>query len=95
MLQLQDSDQEIYKDFPLTISERWQQEIAETVFEAINQAADGAEAKKRAKKLDEESKYIETLHIRGWLDSMSSQKALYFKFEKGVNRNSGVNRNKK
>ncbi|XP_072013142.1 G protein-coupled receptor kinase 3-like isoform X1 [Amphiura filiformis] len=56
-IKLQDSDQEIYKDFPLTISERWQQEIAETVFDAINQTADGNEAKKRAKKLDEE-KYV-------------------------------------
>ncbi len=53
VFQLAESDQELYKDFPLTISERWQEEIAETVFEAVNIDADKQEAKKRAKKMDE------------------------------------------
>lgn len=38
-----------YKDFPLVISERWQSEVAETVFETINQEADKMEQKKKAK----------------------------------------------
>ncbi|XP_071848958.1 G protein-coupled receptor kinase 3-like isoform X1 [Apostichopus japonicus] len=52
-IKLTEADQELYKDFPLVISERWQQEISETVFEAINQEADRLEAKKRAKRGDE------------------------------------------
>lgn len=44
-----DSDQELYKNFPLVISERWQQEVAETVYEAVNSDTDKNEARKRAK----------------------------------------------
>ena len=47
--QLLDSDQELYKNFPLVISERWQQEVAETVYEAVNLDTDKMEARKRAK----------------------------------------------
>lgn len=47
--QLLDSDQELYKNFPLVISERWQQEVAETVYEAVNSDTDKIEARKRAK----------------------------------------------
>ncbi|KAG7277799.1 hypothetical protein CRUP_026100 [Coryphaenoides rupestris] len=46
---LLDSDQELYKNFPLVISERWQQEVAETVYEAVNSDTDKNEARKRAK----------------------------------------------
>lgn len=56
-MQLTDADQELYKNFPVVISERWQQEIAETVFETINQEADKVEQKKKAKmkmKFDDE-----------------------------------------
>lgn len=52
-----DADQELYKNFPVVISERWQQEIAETVFETINLEADKVEQKKKAKmkmKFDDE-----------------------------------------
>lgn len=49
VFQLMDSDQELYKNFPLVISERWQQEVAETVYEAVNSDTDKAEARKRAK----------------------------------------------
>lgn len=47
--QLTEADQAQYKDFPLVISERWQGEVAETVFETINQEADKMELKKKAK----------------------------------------------
>ena len=48
-VQLLDSDQELYKNFPLVISERWQQEVAETVYEAVNCDTDKNEVRKRAK----------------------------------------------
>ncbi|KAG5834436.1 hypothetical protein ANANG_G00261490 [Anguilla anguilla] len=48
-IKLLDSDQELYKNFPLVISERWQQEVAETVYEAVNCDTDKNEARKRAK----------------------------------------------
>lgn len=50
MLQLTDADQELYKNFPLVISERWQNEVAETVFESVNQEADKNERKKTKQK---------------------------------------------
>ncbi|XP_048467688.1 beta-adrenergic receptor kinase 2 [Rhincodon typus] len=46
---LLDSDQELYKNFPLVISERWQQEVAETVYDAVNADTDKNEVRKRAK----------------------------------------------
>ncbi|KAL3116077.1 hypothetical protein niasHT_007377 [Heterodera trifolii] len=48
-VKLADSDSELYKNFNITISERWQNEIAETVFDVVNQDADKTEQKKRAK----------------------------------------------
>jgi beta-adrenergic-receptor kinase len=48
-IKLTEADQELYKNFPVVISERWQQEIAETVFETINLEADKMELKKKAK----------------------------------------------
>lgn len=48
-LQLTENDQEPYRDFPLVVSERWQLEIAETVFDVVNQEADRADNKRRAK----------------------------------------------
>ena len=39
----------MYKNFPLVISERWQAEVADTVFDTINHDYDKIEAKKRAK----------------------------------------------
>ncbi|XP_021960847.1 G protein-coupled receptor kinase 1 isoform X2 [Folsomia candida] len=48
-IKLLDTDQELYKNFPLVISERWQAEVAETVFDTINAEADKAEQKRRAK----------------------------------------------
>ena len=47
--QLTESDQELYANFPLVVSERWQQEIAETVFDAVNQETDKLELKRRPK----------------------------------------------
>ncbi|XP_063664483.1 G protein-coupled receptor kinase 3 isoform X2 [Pan troglodytes] len=48
-IKLLDCDQELYKNFPLVISERWQQEVTETVYEAVNADTDKIEARKRAK----------------------------------------------
>ena len=48
-VKLTEADSELYKNFNITISERWQNEIAETVFDVVNQDADKAEQKKRAK----------------------------------------------
>lgn len=49
VLQLTDADQELYRNFPLVVSERWQQEVAETVFDAINQDTDKLEQKRKSK----------------------------------------------
>ena len=48
-VKLGESDSELYKNFNITISERWQNEIAETVFDVVNQDADKMEMKKKAK----------------------------------------------
>ncbi|XP_078599408.1 G protein-coupled receptor kinase 3-like isoform X7 [Branchiostoma floridae x Branchiostoma japonicum] len=58
-IKLTEADQELYKNFPLVVSERWQQEIAETVYDAVNTDADKNEAKKRAKKMMDEKEYAE------------------------------------
>ncbi len=53
-LQLSEADQELYKNFPLVVSERWQQEVSETVFETINLDTDKIEQKKKNKpRIDE------------------------------------------
>ena len=48
-IKLQDCDQELYKNFSLVISERWQAEVADTVFDTINHDYDKIEGKKKAK----------------------------------------------
>ncbi|XP_036209811.1 beta-adrenergic receptor kinase 2 isoform X1 [Myotis myotis] len=48
-IKLLDCDQELYKNFPLVISERWQQEVVETIYETVNSDTDKIEARKRAK----------------------------------------------
>ncbi len=40
----------MYKNFPLVISERWQAEVADTVFDTINHDYDKIEGKKRDKR---------------------------------------------
>jgi len=53
-IKLTDADQELYKNFPLVVSERWQHEVAETVFDAINSDTDKVELKRKQKpKADE------------------------------------------
>ena len=47
--QMTEKDQELYQNFPLVISERWQAEVAETVFDTINAEADKTEAKRKTK----------------------------------------------
>lgn len=54
-IKLSEADQDLYKNFPLVVSERWQQEIAETVFEVINQDTDKLEMKRRQKPRVEQS----------------------------------------
>jgi beta-adrenergic-receptor kinase len=39
----------MYKDFAIVISERWQQEIVETVFETVNVETDKVESKRKSK----------------------------------------------
>jgi beta-adrenergic-receptor kinase len=46
---LSEQDQDIYKNFNIVISERWQQEIADTIFELVNTDTDKHEMKKRTK----------------------------------------------
>uniref|UniRef100_A0A7E4W002 G protein-coupled receptor kinase n=1 Tax=Panagrellus redivivus TaxID=6233 RepID=A0A7E4W002_PANRE len=48
-VKLGEPDNELYKNFNITISERWQNEISETVFDVVNQDADKIEMKKKAK----------------------------------------------
>ncbi len=61
MFQLTDADQELYKNFPLVVSERWQQEVAETVFDAINQDTDKIEQKRKQKpRIDESEENCES-----------------------------------
>lgn len=45
-MQLTEADQALYQNFSLVVSERWQLEIAETVFEVVNQEADKLDAKR-------------------------------------------------
>lgn len=54
VLQLSESDQEIYRDFPIVVSDRWQQEIAETIFEMVNQETDKIEQKRKQKQTEDE-----------------------------------------
>ena len=48
-IKLSEGDQDLYRNFPLVVSERWQQEVAETVFDAINTDTDKLEQKKKLK----------------------------------------------
>lgn len=48
-IKLAEQDQDLYQNFTMTISERWQQEVAETVFDAINQDTDKLEQKRKQK----------------------------------------------
>lgn len=71
-VKLSEPDQELYKNFNITISERWQNEIADTIFEVVNQDADKAEQKKRAKlkvKLDVDEKDSDVI-VHGYLKKL-------------------------
>lgn len=48
-IKLTEQDQELYRNFPLVISERWQDELADTVFDLVNTETDKIESKRRAK----------------------------------------------
>ncbi|VDP32396.1 unnamed protein product [Schistosoma margrebowiei] len=45
-IKLTEADQALYQNFSLVVSERWQLEIAETVFDFVNQEADKVDNKK-------------------------------------------------
>nr|AAR19398.1 rhodopsin kinase [Loligo forbesii] len=49
-IKLLDGDQQLYENFTLTVSDRWQQEITETVFETVNNETDKLETKKKPKR---------------------------------------------
>ncbi|XP_047739909.1 G protein-coupled receptor kinase 1 [Hyalella azteca] len=71
-IKLTEADQALYQNFPLVISERWQTEVAETVFEAINQEADKHELKKKAKhkhKFDTDEKESDCI-IHGYIKKL-------------------------
>nr|ACB05676.1 rhodopsin kinase [Euprymna scolopes] len=51
-IKLLESDQQLYENFTLTVSDRWQQEITETVFETVNTETDKLEMKKKPKRDD-------------------------------------------
>uniref|UniRef100_A0A5S6QS98 G protein-coupled receptor kinase n=1 Tax=Trichuris muris TaxID=70415 RepID=A0A5S6QS98_TRIMR len=71
-IKLTESDNELYKSFNITISERWQQEIADTVFDVVNQEADKVEQKKKAKQkitFDNEEKESDVI-IHGYIKKL-------------------------
>ncbi|KAJ1520001.1 hypothetical protein ONE63_004232 [Megalurothrips usitatus] len=71
-IRLTDADQTIYTHFNVTISERWQAEVADTVFETINQEADKQEQKKKAKqkpKFDEDEKESDCI-LHGYIKKL-------------------------
>nr|AAF05109.1 G protein-coupled receptor kinase type 2 [Homarus americanus] len=73
-IKLTEADQELYKNFPLVISERWQTEVAETVFDTVNLEADKVEHKRRAKhkfkfKLDADEKGSDCI-IHGYIKKL-------------------------
>jgi len=65
--QLTEADQELYKNFPLVVSDRWQNEIAETVFDVVNQDADKIESKRRHRPRSEEHDEIGMIHRPSWV----------------------------
>uniref|UniRef100_A0A915LLC0 G protein-coupled receptor kinase n=1 Tax=Meloidogyne javanica TaxID=6303 RepID=A0A915LLC0_MELJA len=71
--ELADADSELYKNFNIIISERWQNEIAETVFDVVNQDADKSEQKKRAKlktRIAVDEKGETDLYIHGYIKKL-------------------------
>ena len=42
-----ETDQDLYKNFPLVVSERWQQEVTENVFDMINEEMGEIEQKRK------------------------------------------------
>ncbi|XP_076069167.1 G protein-coupled receptor kinase 1 isoform X1 [Oratosquilla oratoria] len=71
-IKLTETDQDLYKNFPLVISERWQTEVAETVFDTINLEADKMEHKRRAKhkfKFDTDEKESDCI-IHGYIKKL-------------------------
>nr|BAA75507.1 rhodopsin kinase [Enteroctopus dofleini] len=57
-IRLSESDQQLYENFTLTVSDRWQQEITETVFDTVNAETDKLELKKKPKREDQIEKDV-------------------------------------
>ena len=76
IVQLSDADQELYKNFPLVVSERWQEEIADTVFDYINQETDKVEQKRKQKVIDELEDDCK-LHVLSWITKLLSHQYRY------------------
>uniref|UniRef100_A0A915CVK6 G protein-coupled receptor kinase n=1 Tax=Ditylenchus dipsaci TaxID=166011 RepID=A0A915CVK6_9BILA len=71
--ELTDGDSDLYKNFNITISERWQTEISETVFDVVNQDADKAEMKKKAKqkmKINVDEKVDSDVIVHGYIKKL-------------------------
>ncbi|XP_025195273.1 G protein-coupled receptor kinase 1 isoform X1 [Melanaphis sacchari] len=71
-IKLTDADQELYKNFSITISERWQNEVAETVFETVNSEADKADQKRksRQKKFNEHNEEESDCILHGYIKKL-------------------------
>jgi len=75
--QLTEADQELYKNFPLVVSDRWQNEIAETVFEVVNQEADKIESKRRHRPRTDEPDEIGMIFRCRWSGKEKERKSIY------------------
>jgi len=68
-LKLTEADQELYKNFPLVISERWQNEVAETVFDSINHEYDMKKAPKKKAKFGNDEKDSDVI-LHGYIKKL-------------------------
>lgn len=59
-IKLSEKDQNLYQDFDLVVSSRWQKEICDTIFDMVNHETDKIEAKKRAK-----NKLLQAVSLEG------------------------------
>uniref|UniRef100_A0A1I8JQ96 TH1 domain-containing protein n=1 Tax=Macrostomum lignano TaxID=282301 RepID=A0A1I8JQ96_9PLAT len=86
-IKLTDVDQQLYRNFNLTVSERWQLEVADTVFEAVNLEEDKIEARRtkwpiessadvalRARRLATPPRQAPTVSLRAKYSALASQK---------------------
>ncbi|VDD79250.1 unnamed protein product [Mesocestoides corti] len=72
-IKLTESDLEPYRNFPLVVSERWQLEIAETVFDVVNQETDRIENKRRTKQQQQQPQQHSTTTSQKGTSSSGSE----------------------